>query len=124
MRLRFIAVAALAVALSFAPARAQEMCFDLAATILKMSNEGTQYAVLDGGDKDAFITDMMASYEAKTGHAAEVVPGITHVLLANMGGQVYFGIVVNGCLTSPALLTDFVLPEAVGKWTGKPATNS
>lgn len=124
MRLRSIAVAALAVALTFAPAKAQEMCFDLAATIVQLSNDGSHYAVLDGSDKDAFVSDLAAAYGAKTGSTAEIVPGVTHVLLANMGGLVYFGVVIDGCLTAPALVTDFVLPDAVGKWVGKPALNS
>lgn len=124
MRLRSIAVAALAVALTFAPAKAQEMCFDLAATIANLSNQGDHYAVLDGADKDAFIADLMAAFEARTGKDAEIAPGITHVLLANLGGLVYFGLVIDGCLTTPALVTDFVMPEAVGNWTSKPALNS
>lgn len=124
MRLRSFAVAALAVALTFAPAKAQEMCFDLAATIVNLSEKGQQYVVLDGAEKDAFIADMVAAYEHKTGTKAELVPNITHVLLADLGGVTHFGIVFDGCLTTAAPVVDFVLPEAVGKWVNQPSLHS
>ena len=120
MRLPKIVAAALAVAvLHVAPLLATAQDKDTLApvcqyTIGKAAQEldaaKDSYVILEGADRDAFLAQLVASYQRKTGKDLPL-PVVTRVLLVAMQGEVFFGLEFeDGCLSPPVPLAIF-LPD-------------
>ena len=107
--MRLLAAAALALAMSF-PAVAGPSCqFILPDATAQLDAQGLKYHVLDAEERAAFIQLLPEDIASK----------VTDVLLAELEGQMFFGLVINGCLTPPQPLA--MLTPAVGHLSGNTA---
>tara|TARA_R110000822_G_scaffold27790_3_gene82680 strand:+ start:3585 stop:3977 length:393 start_codon:yes stop_codon:yes gene_type:complete len=124
MRLASIAAAALAaIMLSVAsPAIAGASCqFELAPTVEMLeADKDSKFLVLDSSTPELlelFVTDLEASILAKTGKVVDL-SDVVAVLLADISGEVFFGLVnAEGCLTVPMPLSQFFPEEKRSGWT-------
>ena len=89
--MRFVIAAALALAMSF-PAVASPTCqFLLPETTAALDAKGITYQVLDADERAQFVLLL----------PEDIAPKVTDVLLAMLDGQLFFGLVIDGCLTAP-----------------------
>ena len=119
MRIASIAAAAIAaIMLSVAsPAVAGASCqFELAPTVEKLTADGTKFMVLDGDLLATFVADLEEAVLAETGVAPDLST-VTGVLIATLQGEVFFGLVMDGCLTQPMPLARFLPQEKRSGWT-------
>ena len=105
--MRFVIAAALALAMSF-PAVAGPACqFLLPETTALLDAKGITYQVLDADERAQFVLLL----------PEDIAPKVTDVLLAMLDGQLFFGLVIDGCLTPPQPLA--MLQPTVGHLSGK-----
>lgn len=107
-----LAAAALVVALSFPAYAAPAACqFTLPDTVNALNEQGVKYMILEDDARAMFLADLATAYEAKTGQKPADMSGVTNVLIAILDKEVFFGLEVDGCLTGPAPLADYLPPE-------------
>lgn len=105
--MRLFAVAALALAMSF-PAVAGPACqFVLPDATAQLDAQKITYKVLTAEERASFVLLLPEDIAAK----------VTDVLLALLDGEMFFGLVIDGCLTPPQPLA--MLQPAVGHLSGK-----
>jgi hypothetical protein len=113
--MRLLAAAALALAMTF-PAIAGPACmFVLPETEVQLKEQGIKYSVLSEEKRALFLADLAAAAEAK-GMVHDLTT-VTDVLLAIMDGNIYFGLVRDGCLSPPLPLADFLPTDKLSGWT-------
>lgn len=105
--MRLFAAAALALAMSF-PAVAGPACqFVLSDTTAQLDEQKITYRVLNAEERATFLLLL----------PPDIAPQVTDVLIAILDGEVFFGLVIDGCLTPPQPLA--LLQPAVGHLSGK-----
>ena len=96
-----------------APVKAAECQFTLSSAVagLEAAEPKVRFLVLDETQRLAFLKDLEAAAEAKTGNpSADLSLKVSNVLMAVLQNEVYFGLemIADGCLLQPALLSDFI----------------
>ena len=115
--MRLLAAAALALAMSF-PAVAGPACqFVLPETTTQLDAQGIKYQVLDAEKRAEFLSALAAAVALKTGGPEPDLSKVTDVLLAVLEGELFFGLVIDRCLTAPQPLAAFLPPEQRSGWT-------
>lgn len=111
------AVAALTLTLSAysaEPAFSAQACqFTMATALPDLDAQKIAYTVLDEADRIVFL----AAIEAATGQSLSMV---TNVLIADIEGQMFFGLEIDGCLLPPQPVAAFLPDEQLsGTLNGK-----
>ena len=108
-----LAAAALVALLSFPiPAYAAPACsFTLPDTVNTLNEQGIKYMILEDDARAMFLADLAIAFEEKTGEKPSDMSVVTNVLLAVLENEVFFGLEIDGCLTGPDPLADYLPPE-------------
>jgi len=114
--MRLLVAAALALAMSF-PALAAPSCqFVLSDVMAQLDAQKIKFEVLKEDRKVEFLAALAEAVALKTGTAPDM-SSVTDVLIAEMDGQLFFGLVIGGCLTSPQPLAAYLPAEKLSGWT-------
>ena len=106
--MRFILAAMLALAMSF-PALAQPVCqFVLPDAVAQLEAQKIPFVVLDADQRADFLKRLAASADEKG--IKHDLTTVTDVLVAELDGEMFFGLVRDGCLSPPVPMADF-LPD-------------
>lgn len=108
--MRYVLAAVLALAMSF-PAFAQVCQFVLPDAVAQLEAQKLPFAVLDAAGRADFLERLAASADEKG--LKHDFSTVTDVLIAELDGELFFGLVRDGCLSPPLPLADFLPPQQI-----------
>jgi len=87
---------------------------DLTETVAELKVKAVTFKVLTVEERVIFIAKLRVAYRTKMGREAVYLARVTDVLLAIINGKLFFGLVMDGCLSAPATLDSYLREADAG----------